>query len=86
MMIYNNKRVTESKNMNMALLLLLPLFIALFIIAWRNVTPNFLNIDHFLPVHIMSLSENTNIEREAVLIQVNLYKQMREQDFWIHLK
>jgi hypothetical protein len=27
----------------------------------------------------MSLSENTNIEREAVLIQVNLYKQMREQ-------
>jgi hypothetical protein len=32
-MIYNNKRVTESKNMNMALLLLLPLFIALFIIA-----------------------------------------------------
>ena len=31
MMIYNNKRVTESKNMNMALLLL-PLFIALFII------------------------------------------------------
>ena len=30
-------------------------------------------------VHIMSLSENTNIEREALLIQVNLYKQMREQ-------
>jgi hypothetical protein len=27
----------------------------------------------------MSSSESTNIEREAVLVQVNLYKQMREQ-------
>jgi hypothetical protein len=27
----------------------------------------------------MSSSENTGIEREAVLVQVNLYKQMREQ-------
>ena len=27
----------------------------------------------------MSSSENTSIEREAVIVQVNLYKQMREQ-------
>jgi hypothetical protein len=27
----------------------------------------------------MSSSENTNIEKKAVLVQVNLYKQMREQ-------
>jgi hypothetical protein len=27
----------------------------------------------------MSSSENANIEREAVIAQVNLYKQMREQ-------
>jgi hypothetical protein len=27
----------------------------------------------------MSSSENTNIEKKQVLVQVNLYKQMREQ-------
>jgi hypothetical protein len=27
----------------------------------------------------MSSSENTSIEKKAVLVQVNLYKQMREQ-------
>ena len=27
----------------------------------------------------MSSSENTSIEKKAVLVQINLYKQMREQ-------
>ena len=27
----------------------------------------------------MSSSENTSVEKKAVLVQVNLYKQMREQ-------
>ena len=32
-----------------------------------------------LVIHTMSSSEDTNIEREAVLVQINLYKQMQQQ-------
>jgi hypothetical protein len=32
-----------------------------------------------LVIHTMSSSEDTNIEREAVLVQISLYKQMRQQ-------
>jgi hypothetical protein len=30
-------------------------------------------------LHIMSSLENTSLERKVVIVQVNLYKQMREQ-------
>jgi hypothetical protein len=32
-----------------------------------------------LVIHTMSSSEDTNIEREAVIVQISLYKQMRQQ-------